>query len=89
MFAHHHGLEFVVMPVANTRGASEFRQSMTPHPLVYQELPHEPHFGIYNSRLRSVSYAREDMVSYLPKFVGQMPSACWIAFLPAALQRFG
>ncbi|PQM62993.1 MAG: aminomethyltransferase [Actinomycetales bacterium] len=53
-----HHAEFVVTPVTSTGGAREFRQSMVPHPLVHQELPHEPHFGIYNGRLRSISYAR-------------------------------
>lgn len=53
-----HHVEFVVAPVTSTGGACEFRQSMVPHPLVHQELPHEPHFGIYNGRLRSISYAR-------------------------------
>ena len=61
MFKQIQPVEFVVMPVASTGGASEFRQSMTPHPLVYQELPHEPHFGIYNGRLRSLFYAKADM----------------------------
>lgn len=61
MFAHQQGVEFVVVPVVKTGGASEFRQSMIPHPLVYQELPHEPHFGIYNGRLRSVAYGKADM----------------------------
>ncbi len=58
----HHDLavEFVVVPVPSTGGAGEFRQSMRPHPLVYQELPHEPHFGLYNGRLRSLSYAHGD-----------------------------
>ncbi|AGM41104.1 glycine cleavage system protein T [Spiribacter salinus M19-40] len=55
------GVEFVVKPVASTGGASEFRQSMTPHPLVYQELAHDPHFGIYNGRLRSLSYGNAPM----------------------------
>ena len=53
-----HHAEFVVTPVTSTGGAREFRQSMVPHPLVHQELPHEPHFGIYNGRLRSLSYAK-------------------------------
>lgn len=48
--------EFVVKPVPSGGGPSEFRQSMTPHPLVHQELPHAPHFGIYNRRLRSLEY---------------------------------
>lgn len=37
---------------------------MMPHPLVHQELPHDPHFGIYNRRLRSLEYghvATEDL----------------------------
>lgn len=53
-------VEFVITPVSSTGGAREFRQSMVPHPLVHQELPHEPHFGIYNGRLRSISYAKGD-----------------------------
>jgi aminomethyltransferase len=54
-------VEFVVKAVGNTGGASEFRQSMLPHPLVYQELPHDPQFGIYNGRLRALSYTHGDM----------------------------
>jgi aminomethyltransferase len=54
-------VEFVVKAVTNTGGASEFRQSMLPHPLVYQELPHDPQFGIYNGRLRALSYTHGDM----------------------------
>ncbi|HEY7823394.1 MAG TPA: aminomethyltransferase family protein [Acidimicrobiia bacterium] len=53
-------VEFVITPVTSTGGAVEFRQSMVPHPLVYQELAHEPHFGIYNGRLRSLSYRNGD-----------------------------
>ena len=47
---------FVVKPVSAGSGPDEFRQSMAPHPLVHQELPHDPHFGIYNRRLRSLEY---------------------------------
>lgn len=54
------GVEYVVTPVTSTGGAVEFRQSMLPHPLTYQELAHEPHFGIYNGRLRSLSYRNGD-----------------------------
>lgn len=50
--------QFVVKPVPSGAGPSEFRQSMMPHPLVYQELPHDPHFGIYNRRLRSLEYGK-------------------------------
>lgn len=55
-----HGVQFVVKPVPTTGGASEFRQSMAPHPLVHQELPHDPAFGVYNRRLRSLSYGNAD-----------------------------
>jgi aminomethyltransferase len=63
MSDHTKNVQFVVKAVSSTGGASEFRQSMKPHPLVYQELPHDPHFGIYNGRLRSLSYAKGDMES--------------------------
>ncbi len=56
-----HNVQFVVKPVPTTGGASEFRQSMAPHPLVHQELPHDPAFGIYNRRLRSLYYGKGDM----------------------------
>jgi aminomethyltransferase len=49
-------IEFVVRAIPARAGASEFRQSMAPHPLVHQELPHDPSFGVYNSRLRSLAY---------------------------------
>lgn len=54
-------VQFVVKPVTATGGASEFRQSMVPHPLIHQELPHDPDFGIYNRRLRSLSYGKAEM----------------------------
>lgn len=47
---------FVVRPVPDSGGASEFRQSMAPHPLVHLELPHDPQFGVYNRRLRALAY---------------------------------
>ncbi len=53
-------VQFVVKPVPSSGGASEFRQSMAPHPLVHQELPHDPSFGVYNRRLRSLSYGNCD-----------------------------
>jgi len=56
--------DFVVKPVVSGGGPVEFRQSMAPHPLVHQELPYDPHFGIYNRRLRSLEYgqvATEDL----------------------------
>jgi glycine cleavage system aminomethyltransferase T len=65
--------EFVVKPVPPGSGPSEFRQSMTPHPLVHQELPHDPNFGIYNRRLRSLEYGNmrtEDLYWRLRRQVG-------------------
>lgn len=65
--------EFVVKPVPSGAGASEFRQSMTPHPLVHQELPHDPYFGVYNRRLRSLEYGNmraEDLYWRLRRQVG-------------------
>ena len=52
--------EFVVTPVSGRGGPSEFRQSMRPHPMVSQELPHGPRFGVYNRRLRSLYYEEVD-----------------------------
>lgn len=49
---------FVIKPVTSGAGPGEFRQSMQPHPLVHQELPHDPSFGIYNRRLRSLEYGK-------------------------------
>lgn len=65
--------QFVVKPVSSAGGPSEFRQSMTPHPLVHQELPHDPDFGIYNRRLRSLHYGNvrtEDLYWCLRRHVG-------------------
>jgi len=64
---------FVIKPVPSGDGPSEFRQSMVPHPLVYQELPHDPSFGIYNRRLRSLEYGNvntEDLYWRLRRQVG-------------------
>lgn len=54
-------MTFVVTPIPAGGGPSEFRQSMLPHPLVHQELPHDPVFGVYNGRLRSLDYGNVDM----------------------------
>lgn len=54
------GIEFVVKAVPFGGGATEFQQSMAPHPLIYQELPYDPKFGVYNRRLRSLAYANTD-----------------------------
>jgi len=64
---------FVVKPVSAGAGLGEFRQSMAPHPLVHQELPHDPDFGIYNRRLRSLEYGNvrtEDLYWCLRRQVG-------------------
>ena len=64
---------FVVKPVPSGGGPSEFRQSMAPHPMVDQELPHDPQFGIYNRRLRSLEYGNvptEDLYWRLRRQVG-------------------
>ena len=53
-------IEFVVKAVPFGGGATEFQQSMAPHPLIYQELPYDPKFGVYNRRLRSLAYANAD-----------------------------
>lgn len=52
----HSSTAFVVRPMTSSARASEFQQSMRPHPLVHQELPHDPTFGVYNRRLRSLEY---------------------------------
>lgn len=65
--------KFVIKPVAVSSGPSEFTRPMTPHPLVYQELPHGPEFSIYNGRLRSLYYAwvdTEDLYWRLRRQVG-------------------
>ncbi len=65
--------EFVVKAVHSAGGPSEFRQSMLPHPLVLQELPHDPDFGIYNRRLRSLQYGNvstEELYWRLRRHVG-------------------
>jgi len=43
---------------------AELMRTMMPHPLVYQELPYDPEFGLYNNRLvalRFPSVSAEDM----------------------------
>ena len=36
---------------------SEFARTMAPHPLMYQELPHDPEYQLYNNRLTPVRFA--------------------------------
>ena len=43
---------------------AELMRTMMPHPLVYQELPYDPEFGLYNSRLVALRFpnvSAEDM----------------------------
>ena len=45
------------LPLGGPDGA-ELMRSMMPHPLVYQELPYDPEFGLYNSRLVALRFPR-------------------------------
>ncbi|MCA9449499.1 MAG: hypothetical protein KC931_20435, partial [Candidatus Omnitrophica bacterium] len=66
-------MDFVIKPAPSGGGPSEFRQSMEPHPMVHQELPHDPTFGVYNRRLRSLDYGNvssEDLYWRLRRQVG-------------------
>lgn len=46
------GLRFAVKAIEQTvRRPTEFARSMLPHPLSYQELPRDPEYMLYNSRL--------------------------------------
>ncbi len=49
-------LQFVVtaMPVRGS-GPNELERTMARHPLIYQELPYNPRYSVYNRRLASVS----------------------------------
>ncbi len=55
MTNHHLNLKFVVTASA-AKGArpNELARTMAPHPLIYQELPYNPEYTIYNRRLASV-----------------------------------
>ena len=49
-------LRFAVLPLASADArSSEFARTMAPHPLVYQELPYDPQYTIYNRRLTAVT----------------------------------
>ncbi len=39
---------------------NELLRTMAPHPLVYQELPHEPEYTLYNNRLTPATFATID-----------------------------
>ena len=48
-------LQFAVIATpANGSRPNEFARTMAPHPLIYQELPYNPEYSIYNRRLCSV-----------------------------------
>jgi len=49
-------VRFAVLPQGSDDARpSEFARTMVPHPLVYQELPYEPQYTIYNRRLTAMS----------------------------------
>jgi len=43
----------VALPAEGT-APNEFSRTMAPHPLIYQELPYDPEFGVYNHRLMAL-----------------------------------
>ncbi len=61
-------LRFVITALP-ARGArpNELARTMAPHPLIYQELPYNPEYTIYNRRLASVGMdgATADEVSWM------------------------
>ena len=51
-----HNIRFAVLPLELQEARStEFARTMVPHPLVYQELPYEPEYTLYNRRLTAMS----------------------------------
>ncbi|MGA7305633.1 MAG: aminomethyltransferase family protein [Rhodothermales bacterium] len=49
-------VRFAVLPLPTEDArSSEFARTMVPHPLVYQELPYDPQYTIYNRRLTAMS----------------------------------
>ncbi len=56
MLNHGQGFRFAVkaFPADNVR-SSQLDRAMVPHPLIYQELPHNPEYFVYNHRLASGS----------------------------------
>lgn len=49
-------VRFAVLPLPTEEArSSEFARTMVPHPLVYQELPYDPQYTIYNRRLTAMS----------------------------------
>ncbi len=48
-------LRFVVTAIpARGSGPNELGRTMAQHPLIYQELPYNPSYSVYNRRLASV-----------------------------------
>ena len=53
-------VRFAVLPLpTDDARPSEFARTMVPHPLVYQELPYDPQYTIYNRRLTAMNMASE------------------------------
>jgi aminomethyltransferase len=51
-------VRFAVLPLeTDAARTTEFARTMTPHPLVHQELPYEPEYTIYNRRLTAMAMA--------------------------------
>lgn len=49
-------IRFAVLPLAGEAvRPSEFARTMVPHPLVYQEIPYDPQYTIYNRRLTAMT----------------------------------
>ncbi len=46
---------FAVKPLPGGGRPNELMRTMAPHPLIYQELPHDPEYGLYNGRLTPTS----------------------------------
>lgn len=52
----HVNVRFAVLPLASGDARpNEFARTMAPHPLVYQEIPYEPQYTIYNRRLTAMT----------------------------------
>lgn len=55
------GLRFAILPrAAEDAVPAPAPAHMQPHPLVHQELPHEPEYGLYNGRLIALAMAGID-----------------------------
>ncbi len=53
----------IVHPSADAR-PNEFVRTMAPHPLIHQELPHNPEYFVYNRRLaagRMTNYSPDEV----------------------------